>query len=56
MEHEVDGDTKRNQSTWNKPKILVKRQEDFVIREEVETIQTAELLRSGRIVRRVLET
>ena len=38
------------------PKTLVKRQKDFEIRRQVVTIQTTALLRSGRILRRVLET
>ena len=38
------------------PKGLVKRLEDFEIRGQVETIQTTSLLRSIRILRRVLES
>ena len=38
------------------PKALVKGLEDLEIRGEVETIQTPALLRSARILRRVLET
>ena len=35
---------------------LVQGEEDLEIRERVETIQTTALLRSARILRRVLET
>ena len=35
---------------------LIKRQEDFEIRGCLETIQTTALLRSARILRRILET
>ena len=38
------------------PKRLMKELEDFEIRKQVETIQTTALLRSARILRRVLET
>ena len=38
------------------PKGLVKGQEDLEIRGKVETIQTTAILRSARILRRVLET
>ena len=38
------------------PKELIKRLEDFETRRQVVTIQTRELLRSARILRRVLET
>ena len=38
------------------PKGLVKEQEELEIRGQVETIQTTALLRSARILRRVLET
>ena len=38
------------------PKGLVKRQEDLDMRGQVETIQTTALLRTVRILRRVLET
>ena len=37
------------------PKGLVKRLKDFEIRGQVKTIQTTALLRSARILRRVLE-
>ena len=38
------------------PKGLVKGLEKFEIKEQTETIQTTVLLRSARILRRVLET
>ena len=38
------------------PNVLVKRLEDLEIREQVETLQKTPLLRSVRILRRVLET
>ena len=38
------------------PKVFVKRLEDLEIKEQAETIQTITLLRSARILRRVLET
>ena len=38
------------------PKGMVKGLEDMEIREQVETIQTTALLRSARILTRVLET
>ena len=38
------------------PEGLIKRREDMEIRGQVETIQTTALLRSARILRRVLET
>ena len=38
------------------PKGLIQGLEDFEIRGQVETIQTRALLRSARILRRVLET
>ena len=37
------------------PKGLANRQENFEIQEQVDTLQTAALLRSVRILRRVLE-
>ena len=54
VEHEGDGDANCNWYTWIKG--LVKRLEDLEIRGQVETIQTTALLRSSRILRRVLET
>ena len=38
------------------PKGLIKGREDFKIRGQVETIQTTALLKSARILRRVLES
>ena len=38
------------------PKSLEKREEDLEIRGQMETIETTALLRSARILRRVLET
>ena len=38
------------------PKRMVKRLEDLELKGQVETIQTTALLRSARILRRVLET
>ena len=55
MEHDGDGDTNCNWCTRNNPRRIGKRLEDLEIRGHVETIQTT-LLRSARILRRVLET
>ena len=51
VEHEGDGDTHCNWSTWNNPQNLRKGTGRWA-----ETIQTKALLRSARILRRVLET
>ena len=56
MEHEGDSDTNCNSALWTIPKRLGKVLEDFVIREQEETIQTIALLRSARVLRRVLKT
>ena len=55
-EHEGDGDTNCNWCTRNNSQSLEKGLDDLEIRGRVETIQTTELLRSVRILRRVLET
>ena len=56
MEQDGDGDTNCNKYIWNNPKGYVKGLEDLEIRGQVKTIQTTALLRSARILRRVLET
>ena len=56
MEYEGDCDTNNNFVLGTIPKGLVERLEELVIRGRVETIQTTALLRSARIMRRVLET
>ena len=56
MKHESDGDTNCNWCTQNSHQRLVPGGEDLEIRGGVETIQTTALLRSARILRRVLET
>ena len=54
MEHEGDGNINCNRFTWNNSqRILVKELEDLEIRDHIET---KALLRSARILRRVLET
>ena len=55
MEHEGDGDTSCYWCTGNSPKGLLKELEDLEIRRQEDTIQTTALLRSTRILRRVLE-
>ena len=53
MKHDGDCDTDCNWCTWNKPQRIGKGTERHGL---VETIQTTELLRSARILRRVMET
>ena len=53
MEYKSDGDTNCMLSTVTKG--LVQGPEDFEIRERVETIKSTGLLRSARILERVLE-
>ena len=56
MEHEGDGDTNSNWCTLNNPQRFGNGTRNLEIREQVEIIQTAALLRSARILRRVLVT
>ena len=56
IEYESDDDTNSNWRSWNSPQRLVKRLEDLEIRGQLETIQTTELVRSTKILRKVLET
>ena len=56
MDHKSDGDTTCKWGTSSVTKGLIKGLEDLEIRGKVETIQTTTLLRSARILRRVLET
>ena len=56
MEHEGNGDADSNWCTWNNLPKLIKRLEDLEIRGQEEAVQTRSLLRSVRILRRVLET
>ena len=51
--HEGDGDTSCNWCAWNGPQML--RVGGLEIEGQIETIQTTALLRSARILRRVLE-
>ena len=55
-EHEGDCDTNCNWCAQNNPKKLDKALEEVKISGRAETIQTTALLRSARILRRVLET
>ena len=54
MEHEGEGETNCGWSTWNDPQMIGKGMEDLEIGGQVETILTKALLRSVRILRRVL--
>ena len=54
--YESDGNTNYNCYTWRNLQRLVKGQGDLEIRGQVETIQTTALLKSAKILRRVLET
>ena len=56
MEHESDGNISCNWCTWNDPQMFSKGLERLKIGEQTETIKTTALLRSIRILRRVLET
>ena len=56
MEHQGDGDTNVIGRLRMVPKDLEKELEELEIGWWIETIQTSELLRSARILRRVLET
>ena len=56
MKDEGDGDTNCNVCTWNYPRRIGKGIEDIEIKGPGEAIQTTALLRSARILRRVLET
>ena len=56
MEHESDGDTNCGWDVRYSYQKIVKEPWDFEIREKVEAIQTRALLRSARILWRVLET
>ena len=56
MEHEDGGDIYCNWYTWNIPKGLVRGVEELEFGGQAEIIQTTALLRSARILRRVLET
>ena len=55
MEYEGDGNTNCSGSLETIPKGLLKRLEDLEIRVQVETTQATALLRTARILRRVLE-
>ena len=56
MEHEVNSDTSCNWSTWNDLRSLVKGREELEIVGRPEAIQATALLKSARILRRVLGT
>ena len=55
MEHKSDGDTNCNWCTWNNHQRDSKGTGRLGIRGQVKTIQTTALLRSARILKRVLE-
>ena len=56
VNHESDGYTNFNWCSWYGHQRIGERLEDLEIREGVEKIQTTALLRTARILRRVLET
>ena len=56
LEHERDGDTNCNWHARYSHQRFVQELEDLEIRARVEIIQTTALLRSARILRRVLDT
>ena len=56
MKHYGDDDNNCNCVLDTIPKGLVKGLEELEIKGQVETIQTTALLRSARILRRILET
>ena len=56
MEHESDGDTNCGRRTWDNPQSIGKGTRRIGNKWPVEIIQSAALLRSTRILRRVLET
>ena len=56
MEHEGDNNTNRDWCFGTVNKGLLKGLEDLEVGGRVETIQTPALLRTARILRRVLET
>ena len=56
MEHECDNYTNRYWCFDTVPKGLLKGLKDLKVGGQVETIQTTELLRTARILRRVFET
>ena len=51
MEHAGDRDINRSWSTWNCSQRLERGSKNMEIAEKIETIQTAALLRSGRILK-----
>ena len=56
VEHENDSDTNCGWCTWNGPQRQKRGLKELEIEGRIETIQAIELLRSARILRRVLET
>ena len=56
VEHEGDGDTNCAWHTWNNLQKLERKAGELEIREKIDTIQFIVLLRSARIIIRVLET
>ena len=56
MEHEGAIYTNCDWCFWHITKGIIKGPEDLEVDGRVETIQTTELLRTARILRRVLET
>ena len=56
VEHNGDHDTNGSLCDWNDPQRLVKKMEELEIRGRIETIRSTALLRSARILRRVLKT
>ena len=55
MHHKGDGDANCNWYTWNSLKRFWKKLDELEIRERFKTIQITALLKSARILRRVLE-
>ena len=56
MKHENDGDTNCGGYTWNGPQVLEKEAEGIGDQGRIETIQITAVLRSARILKRILET
>ena len=56
MGHDGDGDANCRWCIWNNPQRTGKTKTGRTGNRQVETFQTAELLKSARIIRRALET
>ena len=54
MEHDSDNDTNHNWNPWNNPEKSANEMEELEIWEGIETVHTIALMKSARILGRVL--